>query len=97
MAKCPGTNCKVEWQWDWCMDHYRNKKTGDFCDCFEGLKFEVKNKDTTKKIELTVYICTECKTVISVQVLDSDSGCEIFNHPSWERLNWQAKAHSYPC
>ena len=98
MAKCPGTNCEMEWRWDWEMDHYREKETGKYSDSFKGIKFGIEDEDEgmTKEMELTVYICPVCKTVISIQVLDPFFGCEIFNHPAWGKLNWQAETNSYP-
>lgn len=95
MAKCPGINCKVEWQWDWNMDSYRNKKTGEYCIQSKDFKFISKKQGVNEEIEFSLFICTQCKKVISVQVNDPQFGVDIFNHPFWGRLDFQSKAHSY--
>lgn len=95
MAKCPGVNCKMDWQWDWEMDHYRDKKSGEWCFQTKDLTYKSK-QDGIKEITISIFICSKCKTVISTQVNDPNFGVEIFNHPLWGRLDWQSKAHSYP-
>ena len=87
MAKCPG-NCKTNWQWDQDMDIYRRTDTGEFCKQQEIYK--------EKGVEVTLFKCTECNVIFSVQVLDPEWGAAPFNHPDWDGIDWQSDKESFP-
>jgi len=88
MPKCPESDCKVIWQWDWEMDTYRRADTGKFC-----TGQEVHNAEG---LEINLLKCTECNVIFSVNVLDPNWGGHPFNHQDWEGVDWEAKENSYP-
>ena len=88
MAECPGSNCKINWQWDWCQDSYRDAETGEFCK-----EQEIHNE---KGVEVTLFKCSECGIIMSVNVVDPKWGACPFNHQEWAGVDWDHEYNFWP-
>lgn len=89
MAECPGGDCKIKWQWDWCQDSYRDADTEEFCE-----EQEVHNE---KGVMITLLKCSGCGMIISVNVCDPEYGAGPFNHQDWDGVDWESEENAYPC
>ena len=87
MPKCPGKDCNIEWQWGWCSDIFRKKKTG----------FPCREEDIMKgdKMVGSKYTC-ECGTVLATFYDDgrqAEDDCRY--HPDWKDVDWEAEENMY--
>jgi len=94
MPKCPRDSCSIEWVWDWDLDSYRNKETGQTCEEREIYESIPGGDDNNEKyIQIILYICT-CGKCMAVNVHDYD-GASVFNDPSWKDVDWMKEENSY--
>ena len=94
--KCP--NCNRNWRWDWCQDTHRDDR-GKECITVDrifatGEDTDHANGDGEEKDWVTTAMLCRCSTILALTV-DDERGSFIYNHESWEGVDWESGDNVY--